>query len=76
METKLLNPTDEAINLACSLIKKGEVVGVPTETVYGLAGDSTNSLAIKKIFGFFENFGHGTVNEDAPAPGEWVRKRE
>lgn len=50
METKLLKPTEEAINLACSLIKNGEVVGVPTETVYGLAGDSTNSSAIKKIF--------------------------
>ena len=50
METKLLKPTDEAINLACELLKKGEVVGVPTETVYGLAGDSTNSDAIKKIF--------------------------
>jgi len=50
METKLLKPTEEAINLACELLKNGEVVGVPTETVYGLAGDSTNSLAIKKIF--------------------------
>ena len=50
METKLLKPTDEAINLASELIKNGEVVGVPTETVYGLAGDSTNSDAIKKIF--------------------------
>ena len=38
--------------------------------------DPRPALAIKKIFGFFENFGHGTVNEDAPAPGEWVRKRE
>lgn len=50
METKLLKPTDEAIDLACELIKNGEVVAVPTETVYGLAGDSTNSSAIKKIF--------------------------
>ena len=50
METKLLKPTDDAINLACNLLKSGEVVAVPTETVYGLAGDSTNSSAIKKIF--------------------------
>lgn len=50
METKLLKPSNEALNLACSLLKKGEVVAVPTETVYGLAGDSTNSSAIKKIF--------------------------
>lgn len=50
METKILKPTNEAIDLACKLLKSGEVVGVPTETVYGLAGDSRNSEAIKKIF--------------------------
>lgn len=50
MKTKLLKPTKKAIELAVKLLKSGEVVGVPTETVYGLAGDSTNSSAIKKIF--------------------------
>ena len=50
METKLLKATEESIKLACELIRKGEVVAVPTETVYGLAGDSCNSCAIKKIF--------------------------
>lgn len=50
METKLLKPTTESINLACKLLKSGEVVAIPTETVYGLAGDSTNNVAIKKIF--------------------------
>lgn len=50
METKLLKPSDESIALACKLLKDGEIVGVPTETVYGLAGDSRNSNAIKKIF--------------------------
>ncbi|MBQ8451879.1 MAG: threonylcarbamoyl-AMP synthase [Clostridia bacterium] len=50
METKLLKPNDESIELACTLLKSGEVVGVPTETVYGLAGDSRNPEAVKKIF--------------------------
>ena len=50
METKLLKPNEESINLACQLLKQGEVVAVPTETVYGLAGNSTNPNAIKKIF--------------------------
>ena len=50
METKLLKANEESIKLACALIKRGEVVAVPTETVYGLAGDSCNSEAIKKIF--------------------------
>ena len=50
METKLLKANNESISLACELIKRGEVVGVPTETVYGLAGDANNPEAIKKIF--------------------------
>lgn len=50
METKLLTPNKESIELACKLLQAGEVVGVPTETVYGLAGDSRNGEAIKKIF--------------------------
>ena len=50
METKLLMANDESIDLAVKLLKAGEVVAVPTETVYGLAGDSCNEDAIKKIF--------------------------
>ena len=50
MKTQILKPDKKSIELACSLIKNGEVVGVPTETVYGLAGDANNPDAIKKIF--------------------------
>jgi L-threonylcarbamoyladenylate synthase len=50
METMVLKAGEESIKLACELLKKGEVVAVPTETVYGLAGDSTNSDTIHKIF--------------------------
>ena len=31
-------------------LKKGNVVGLPTETVYGLGGDATKKDAIKKIY--------------------------
>lgn len=50
METKLLPANEESVNLACELLKKGEVVAIPTETVYGLAGNSADGEAIKKIF--------------------------
>ena len=50
MKTQLLKANENSIALACEFLKQGEVVGVPTETVYGLAGDSTNSSAINKIF--------------------------
>lgn len=37
-------------NQAARLLKQGEVVAIPTETVYGLAADATNQLAIQEIF--------------------------
>lgn len=48
--TKLLSDSQENIEFCSKLIADGQVVGIPTETVYGLAGDATNSEAIKKIF--------------------------
>ncbi len=35
---------------AARLLKRGEVVAFPTETVYGLGGDALNPAAVKKIF--------------------------
>lgn len=35
---------------AVKLLKKGEVIAYPTETVYGLGADATNSKAVQKIF--------------------------
>lgn len=35
---------------ALSLLQNGDVIGLPTETVYGLAGDATNRHAIAKIY--------------------------
>lgn len=35
---------------ASNLIKDGEIVAIPTETVYGIAGNAFDGSAIKKIF--------------------------
>lgn len=35
---------------AAARLRGGEVVAIPTETVYGLAADATNDVALKKIF--------------------------
>jgi L-threonylcarbamoyladenylate synthase len=40
----------EAISRAVELLRQGEVIGLPTETVYGLAGDGRNPLALARIF--------------------------
>lgn len=44
----LLSPSD--CDMAASLLLEGELVAIPTETVYGLAADAKNKAAIKKIF--------------------------
>jgi L-threonylcarbamoyladenylate synthase len=42
--------TKEIIKKAVAILNKGGLIGLPTETVYGLAGDAKNSLALQKIF--------------------------
>lgn len=39
-----------SLEQAIAALKKGEVVAIPTETVYGLAADATNDAALQKIF--------------------------
>ena len=38
------------ISKALELLKDGQLVGMPTETVYGLAADALNPLAVAQIF--------------------------
>src|SRR5712691_11356511 len=42
--------TEEAIERAARLIRAGELVAFPTETVYGLGGDATSETAVARIF--------------------------
>ncbi len=42
--------TRESIRRAVTLLQSGEVVALPTETVYGLAADALNAEAVEKIF--------------------------
>lgn len=39
-----------AIDAAVAALRAGDVVGLPTETVYGLAGDAANAAAVARIF--------------------------
>lgn len=49
-DTKIAAADSEAIAAAAELIKSGYVVGMPTETVYGLAADACSEAAVAKIF--------------------------
>lgn len=44
----IIQPSNLA--LAADLLKSGQVVAIPTETVYGLAADISNKTAVKQIF--------------------------
>jgi len=40
----------ETIQKACQALTAGEAVGMPTETVYGLAADALNGQAVAKVY--------------------------
>jgi L-threonylcarbamoyladenylate synthase len=41
---------EEGISASVEILRRGGVVGLPTETVYGLAADAFQSLAVARIF--------------------------
>ena len=50
METKLLRETEQDIQEAAAILRAGGLVGIPTETVYGLGANGLDSSAVGKIF--------------------------
>ncbi len=49
-QTKILDDSPSSIKQAAEIIRAGDIVGIPTETVYGLAADAFNENAVRKIF--------------------------
>lgn len=47
---QILALDDQAIDAAAALIRAGQPVAVPTETVYGLAADATSGEAVARIY--------------------------
>lgn len=50
MTARILQPTAEAIAKAARALAADDVVGMPTETVYGLAGNAFSPSALARIF--------------------------
>jgi L-threonylcarbamoyladenylate synthase len=46
----IVRPDAAAIRAAAAVLRAGGLVGLPTETVYGLAADATNGEAVARIF--------------------------
>ena len=47
---KILQTSAENIDLCVDLLRDGAVLGVPTETVYGLAGNALKEESVRRIF--------------------------
>ena len=50
MQTQLLPVSPEALERAGALIRSGELVAFPTETVYGLGANAMDADAVRRIF--------------------------
>lgn len=50
MTDRIYEPTDENINAAAVRLQDGDLVTMPTETVYGLGADATNDFSVALIF--------------------------
>ena len=55
METEILRTdseqsTNETVRSAVAALQSGDVIALPTETVYGLAADALNPEAVERIF--------------------------
>lgn len=50
LRTGTAEDLERAVEVAVGALRGGEVVGLPTETVYGLAADGLNEEAVAKIF--------------------------
>lgn len=50
MDTILLEGSEAGIAKAAAILRVGGLVAMPTETVYGLAGDARNGTAVARIF--------------------------
>lgn len=50
MATQRITPEDTGVSQAAALLRKGQLVAFPTETVYGLGGDATRDETVAAIY--------------------------
>jgi len=72
------HPDDDAILAAAiAALRRSEVIGLPTETVYGLAGDAANPAALQQIYALKGRpAGHPVIVHlgDAAQLDDWARE--
>ena len=50
MTTNIKKYSGKVIQQACEILSNGELLAIPSETVYGLGADATSDSAISKIY--------------------------
>ncbi|WP_276840036.1 Sua5/YciO/YrdC/YwlC family protein, partial [Anaerovibrio lipolyticus] len=55
METKIISINDvqknmDSIREAATMLRNGQLVAIPTETVYGLAANGLDEVAVKSLY--------------------------
>ena len=52
METRIFHPEQDknAVAEAAAILRRGGLLGIPTETVYGLGADALNEDAVRRLF--------------------------
>src|SRR5689334_12057493 len=50
MPSEIVEPTQEMIERSANRLRMGQLVVFPTETVYGIAGDPFNIMAVGRVF--------------------------
>ncbi|MEB3287691.1 MAG: L-threonylcarbamoyladenylate synthase [Vampirovibrionales bacterium] len=76
MEDKRLAIKQDEISAAVSLLKQGKLVAMPTETVYGLAADAKNPVAVKRLYDVKGRPGNHPVIVHLPSSNQlagWAR---
>jgi len=49
-QTRILSPDENGLAAAAAILRRGGLVAIPTETVYGLAADAADDAAVAAIF--------------------------
>src|SRR3984957_18388352 len=71
--TSNANDRVAAVGRAVELLRQGEIVALPTETVYGLAADALNPIAVAKIFEAKDRPRFDPLIVHLPDP-DWLKK--
>ncbi len=78
MNTQIYSPTPENLAFLAEKLRAGELVAVPAETVYGLAGNGLSTAACERIFAAKDRPAHDPLilhlssADDAPKHCEWT----